>query len=213
MKTRSAHPQASASGVEASAEPGDKPAGQGWFIAAAVFATLHAAPSLYWASGGRALVWTIGDWAVEIAAKFPVAASLGLLAVGLAKLAAGAIPLLNNYGVLPGRRIWERVILVGSSLLTLYGLANTVVGGMALLGWFGPLQESNRRALMGHVYLWDPPVCHVGVVPHRWHHQANAFPSQLQTPELGDPSNVESPRALHLDPRRQRAQGLYGHLA
>lgn len=31
-----------------------------------------------------------------------------------------------------------------------------MVGGLALLGFFGPLEESNRRALMGHVFLWDP---------------------------------------------------------
>lgn len=133
-----------------------RPVGIGWYYAAAGFAVLHAAPSLYWAAGGRALVWTIGDWATELATRYPVGASLALLMVALAKVTAGAVPILNSYGVLPARRVWQRIILIGSVLLAAYGAANTLFGGLAMLGWFGPLSESNRRALMGHVYLWDP---------------------------------------------------------
>lgn len=130
--------------------------GRGWYWLAAVFAALHSVPSLYWAAGGRAFVWTVGDWAADLAARYPAWASLGLLMVALAKLTAGAVPIANSYGMLPGQRTWQRIILGGSILLTLYGGANTLVGGLALLGWFGPLAESNRRALMGHVFCWDP---------------------------------------------------------
>lgn len=135
---------------------GTWPSGSNWLGAAAVIAALDALPSLYWALGGTAFVWTVGDWAVDLWNRNPVLASAGLFLVAAVKVIAGAVPLLNARRKLPWPRFWDRLITGGAGLLMLYGAANTVVGGLALLGFFGPLEESNRRALMGHVFLWDP---------------------------------------------------------
>ncbi len=129
---------------------------RGWLWAAGVCALMHAAPSLYWATGGRAFVWTIGDWAANLATAQPLLVSVALVVVAAVKVLGGAIPILNSYGFLPGQRIWQKLILVGGAFLTLYGGANTLFGGLALLGWFGPLTVSGEHALMGHVFLWDP---------------------------------------------------------
>lgn len=130
--------------------------GRGWLWAAGVCALIHAAPSMYWATGGRAFVWTIGDWAADLATAQPLLVSVALVIVAAVKVLGGAIPILNSYGFLPGQRIWQKLILAGGAFLTLYGGANTLFGGLALLGWFGPLTASGERALMGHVFLWDP---------------------------------------------------------
>ena len=66
--------------------PGKWPVGTRWLVAAAGVAGLDALPSLYWASGGTALAWTIGDWAVEAWNRNPLLASAGLFLVAAVKL-------------------------------------------------------------------------------------------------------------------------------
>lgn len=79
------------------------------FWAAAVFGSVHAAASAYWALGGRWLLATVGSWAVDIAASAPLLSALALGAVALAKLAAAGVPLLVEYGRLRAARFWRGV--------------------------------------------------------------------------------------------------------
>lgn len=125
-------------------------------VAACVVAVAHALPSLYWAAGGRALAWTLGDWALQWQREHPVAAALTLTLIGLAKLAGGAVPLLNRAGRLPWPGLWLGASWAGAVVLVLYGAANVLVGGAVLVGWLGDPATTDRAAVAGHVLLWDP---------------------------------------------------------
>lgn len=98
---------------------GSWPPGSKWLAAGAVIAALDALPSLYWALGGTAFVWTVGDWAVDLWNRNPVLASAGLFLVAAVKVIAGAVPLLNARPKLPWPRFWDRLITGGAGLLML----------------------------------------------------------------------------------------------
>jgi len=124
--------------------------------AAALAGTLHAAFSLYWATGGTWLLDTVGDWAVRLTAEQPVAAGLGLGALGAAKLAAAWIPVLVAEGRLGGRRPWRRVSWFGGGALVLYGGANTAIALTVVSGLVRPEGGYDSAAMLGHAALWDP---------------------------------------------------------
>ncbi|GGH50973.1 hypothetical protein GCM10010921_30110 [Microbacterium album] len=122
---------------------------------AAVVGTVHGAWSLYWAFGGRALLDTVGQWAVQAVDDEPALAFAVLLGVGILKLLAAWIPLLSERGHLPGRPLWRLVAWVGGPALVLYGLLNAAVAGAVLLGWTGTPAD-DRPGLIGHALIWDP---------------------------------------------------------
>lgn len=125
------------------------------FWVAALLGTLHAAWSAYWAFGGRVLLDTVGQWAVDAADSGSLAVSAGLLAIAIAKLAGAWIPLLAETGRIPGRRGWRFLSWIGGPALILYGGVNAIAASLALWGWIDT-EIVDRRAMIGHAYLWDP---------------------------------------------------------
>ena len=84
-----------------------------WLAAGA--GLLHAAASVYWAVGGRWLLASVGQWAVELATTAPGRAGVVLGAVALAKALAALIPVAVAYGRVPWPRLWRTISWVGGS--------------------------------------------------------------------------------------------------
>jgi hypothetical protein len=124
--------------------------------AAAVAGLIHAVFSLYWALGGRWLLRTLGEWAVDNAREAPVAAGLLLATVAAVKCAVAIIPLLASKGLLPRPRVWRGLAWLAAIVLTVYGAVNSVVGWLVLGGATRPEGGFDRQAMIGHAYLWDP---------------------------------------------------------
>lgn len=125
----------------------------GWAACAA--GTVHAAFSLYWAFGGRWLLSTVGNSAVDYAARAPLEAGLLLGTVGIVKLLAAATPVAVIYGQVPWPRFWRAVCWIGGMFLVLYGAANTAAGAAVLAGVIRPA-DGYDAAMIGHSLLWDP---------------------------------------------------------
>lgn len=131
--------------------------GERLLLGAAACAFAHAVPSLYWATGGTLGMDSLGAWAPAWRAESPRLVAVALIGIFLVKAAAGLVPLLATRRLIPWPRWWRALSWAGASVLTLYGAANVVVGGLALSGIIdGPAGESARTALTGHVLLWDP---------------------------------------------------------
>lgn len=117
---------------------------------------LHAASSFYWALGGRWLLPTVGEWAVEMAEHSPREAALSLGAIGFVKATAAVVPVLVAAGRFPWARFWRGACWVGGSALALYGGLHVVVSGAVLLGVIRPDGGYNAEAMIGHALLWGP---------------------------------------------------------
>lgn len=118
--------------------------------------TLHAAASLYWALGGKWLLATVGQWAVDLSAESPLAAGLALGCIAVIKLLAAGIPVGVAYGRIRGARFWRAVSWAGGLLLIAYGGTNTIVSGAVLAGLIRPEGGYDPAAITGHALLWDP---------------------------------------------------------
>ena len=125
-------------------------------MGAAVVGLVHAGFSAYWALGGRFLLDTVGQWAVDLADRSPGVTAVGLGAVAVAKAAGAVVPLLVEARRLPGRRVWRALAWVGGVVLVLYGGANIVVAWLVLRGVVEPEGGYDERAMLGHAALWDP---------------------------------------------------------
>jgi hypothetical protein len=125
-----------------------------WVAGAA--GVLHAAASLYWALGGRWLLATVGQWAVDLSTRAPLSAGIVLGLVALVKLLAAMVPIGVTYGRVPWRRFWRAVSWAGGLLLVVYGGINTVVSTAVLGGLIRPDGGFDPVAMRGHAYLWDP---------------------------------------------------------
>ena len=122
----------------------------------ALLALLYVGVSAYWTLGGTALPSTIGGPLEELA-RHPTAAAVALgAAVAAAELAGVGLSLALVQGW--GRRLPQRLLgwaaTAAASVLTIYGGLLVVVGGLALLGVFGP-PPSDPAALRWHVMVWD----------------------------------------------------------
>lgn len=126
-------------------------------LGAACVGLVHAAFSLYWAAGGRRLLSTVGQWAVNAADDAPLASGLVLGAVATVKLVVAVVPVLATRGTvrLP-RRLWRPISWLAATVLTAYGALNSVVAWLVLSGVMEPAGGYDREAMIGHAYLWDP---------------------------------------------------------
>jgi hypothetical protein len=124
--------------------------------AAALVGLVHAGFSAYWAAGGDWLLDTVGQWAVDLAARSPGVTALGLGAVALAKAAGAVVPVMSETGRIGGRRPWRALGWLGGLVLILYGCANSVVAWLVLAGVIEPEGGYDERAMLGHAALWDP---------------------------------------------------------
>lgn len=126
------------------------------FLAAGVVGIAHALPSLYWASGGTALVSTLGDWAGRWQRESPGEVAVVLSLVFVVKLAGAAVPLINQCGLLPAPALWRGLSWCGAAVLVAYGTINVVVAIAALTGLIGSAEAIDTAGLVGHAFVWDP---------------------------------------------------------
>jgi Protein of unknown function (DUF3995) len=120
-----------------------------------VLAWLYALVSAYWTAGGTRLLSTVGGQVEELARRGGTAAlGVGVLTV-LLKVAGGVLglALVRPWGRRLPRRPLRVVALAAGGLLTLYGGANVLLGGLGLLGVFGTPDDPG--ALRWHVGVWD----------------------------------------------------------
>ncbi|MCQ1946026.1 MULTISPECIES: DUF3995 domain-containing protein [unclassified Arthrobacter] len=117
---------------------------------------LHAGFSFYWALGGRWLLDTVGQWAVQESTEAPLRTGVLLGAVAAFKAAAALIPAAAAYGRVPKPGLWRTLSWIGAVVLVLYGGANTVVSNAVLAGLIRPDTGYDRMATIGHAWLWDP---------------------------------------------------------
>jgi len=128
--------------------------GLAWAVAAA--GAVHAAFSLFWALGGRWLLATVGQWAVDLSVERPLASGIVLGLVAVMKFAGAAVPVGVAYGRVPWPRLWRGVSWVGGVLLVAYGGVNTLAGLAVLAGLIQPEGGYDLQAMRGHAVLWDP---------------------------------------------------------
>lgn len=116
---------------------------------------MHGLFSLYWASGGRWLLDTVGEWAIDLAESGNRAVLLGLGVLGVLKVLAAWLPLVVAAGAGRRRRGRRALGWVGAVGLTAYGLVNTVTA-LAVLAGLINVVGTDRLGQMGHAFLWDP---------------------------------------------------------
>ncbi|HST97006.1 MAG TPA: DUF3995 domain-containing protein [Geodermatophilus sp.] len=123
---------------------------------AAVLATLSAAVSAYWLTGGTWLLSTVGGVVEEEGRQGGAAVTAGLALVVLGKLAVAVLVLALAHP--PAGHRLQRVVgttaMLTGGVLTLYGGALVAVGAVALTGVLG--EPADPTALRWHVLLWDP---------------------------------------------------------
>jgi multisubunit Na+/H+ antiporter MnhB subunit len=123
---------------------------------AAIVGVIHAAFSLFWALGGRWLLPTVGQWAVDYAREAPLTTGILLSFVAGMKCAVAITPLLASQGRLPHPRIWRGLAWIAALVLTGYGAVNSIVAWLVLGGVLRPEGGFDRQSMNGHAYLWDP---------------------------------------------------------
>ncbi len=124
------------------------------YLGTVLFGGLHALASLYWGLGGRWLLETIGQGAIELRDEGQWWVFLMLLLVASVKVAGVLVPIANARGLLPRPRLWRVLSWLGAVGLIVYGGTNTLLAHLALTGRFGEVDD--RQAMVGHAYLWDP---------------------------------------------------------
>ncbi len=138
--------------------PAPIPPRRAWPAYAAVaLAFASAAVSLYWTTGGTALLDALGGPFERLARDRSMAALALGIAVILVKVAGGllALALVRPWGSLVGRR-W--LLLAGgaaSVVLVLYGGSAVIVGGLVLGDVINPSGSLDEHALRWHVFVWD----------------------------------------------------------
>lgn len=123
---------------------------------AALAGLVHAGFSLYWGLGGRWLLATVGQWAVDLARDAPVTAGLVLVLVAALKAAVAVVPLLATRRQLPFPGVLRAVSWLAALVLALYGGLNSVVAWLVLSGVLRPAGGYDHQAMVGHGFLWDP---------------------------------------------------------
>lgn len=131
--------------------------------AAAAWAFVFAAVSVYWAAGGTAGVNTLGGDIGALAANPPPGFVALLWAIAVLKVLGGllALALVQPWGRALSRRLLRAVAGAGGVGLLLYGVIPGVVNGLMLAGVLHLSASAHWTAaewttLRWHVLLWDP---------------------------------------------------------
>lgn len=131
-------------------------------VAALVLGLGHAAVSAYWASGGSALLDTVGGslerWGREREPGLVAALWLIVVAKVVVALAAPALAGVGDRRLPSWTRGQVARILgwIAAIVLVLYGGALTLVGLLVEGGVLEVASDADHRALAWHTYLWDP---------------------------------------------------------
>ena len=126
-------------------------------LVAAGLASASAAVSIYWGVGGTGLIDTVGGAVERLARRGGAGAVLLGRGAAAAKIVAGLAALAL---VLVPRSTRERrsVLSLGRLIgwvLTLYGLAQVIVGALVLTGGIHASLDTDQHALRWHVLVWD----------------------------------------------------------
>ena len=120
-------------------------------------AIASAAVSMFWTLGGTWLLDTLGGSIEALArTRSPGALALGM-ATSLAKIGAAllALALVRPWGRQVPDHVLEGANMFVSAVLVLWGGANVLVGGLAVVGAVSPADGLDQRALHWHVFVWD----------------------------------------------------------
>lgn len=131
--------------------PGRVP-GRAAFLAAAAFGIVHAGFSVYWAVGGKWLLWSLGSSLLE---SFEGWEWL-LFPIGIVKLVAAVTPFILAQQGWWRRRLSQSACWLGAAVLVVWGGLNTVVGNLVLAGVIQSGSGFDRLGMIGHAWLWDP---------------------------------------------------------
>ncbi|HEU5432280.1 MAG TPA: DUF3995 domain-containing protein [Thermomicrobiales bacterium] len=139
--------------AESKSRQGKRPAVAAWGAASWAFG--FAAVSFYWAAGGRIGVETIARQIERV----PLANDPRIVAAtGLAKVAAGGLPLALGWAR-PGSMGW-RLLRVAAAIVgggfALYGSANFVDHGLMVSGLRQTPDVLGATAARWHLLFWDP---------------------------------------------------------
>lgn len=124
----------------------------GGFAAASALGGIHAGFSIYWATGGTILTWSLGS---DVVASFQGREWL-LAPIGAIKLLAAVAPLALAFWDWPARRVVRSICWLGAVVLIVWGGVNTVVANLVLVGAIEPESGFDRPGMIGHAWLWDP---------------------------------------------------------
>lgn len=124
----------------------------GGFAAAGALGGIHAGFSIYWATGGTVLTWSLGS---DLVASFQGREWL-LAPIGAIKLLAAVAPLALAFCDWPARRVVRSVCWLGAGILIVWGGLNSVVANLILAGAIEPEAGFDRPGMIGHAWLWDP---------------------------------------------------------
>lgn len=118
----------------------------------------YAGISAYWASGGQALLETVGGVFEEAGRSKAEWVVAGLWVVVAVKVLAAALPISTlRWPPPPSWRHTVRALAwVAVATLTLYGLVLTVVDLLSMAGIIGGSTGKDELALTWHALLWDP---------------------------------------------------------
>jgi hypothetical protein len=125
-----------------------------------VLGVLYAAVSAYWASGGTALLATVGgvfqragrDGSVAVVAVVWLTVVLKLLAASLGILVVADGPRIG----LRRRRQLRKLSWLAASVLVAYGGVLSIIGWLIQIGVVSPAAHADHEALRWHAYVWDP---------------------------------------------------------
>lgn len=126
--------------------------------AAALWAGVFAAISLYWALGGTVGIDTVGGQIAELARSGDSSGVALAWAATLLKIAGVvyALALVQPWGRVFPRRLMLVAGWAGVALLVAYGLLNVGGGLLVATGLFDAPADVDRYALYWHLALWEP---------------------------------------------------------
>ncbi|MDP9487035.1 MAG: DUF3995 domain-containing protein [Actinomycetota bacterium] len=144
--------------------------------AACVLALLYALVSFYWAAGGTAGLSTIGGELEEMARDRDPGLVAIVLVTAFLKVAYGLLALAL---VRPswGRALPRWALLwaawAGAGLLSAYGGLLVAAQALVVAGFVGVAEPADRRALLWHLFVWDPWFLVMGLLlgVAVWHYQ------------------------------------------
>ena len=143
--------------------------------AVCVVALLYALVSFYWAAGGTTGLSTIGGELEQMArARDPGIVAIVLVTAFL-KVAYGllALALVRPFGRALPRWALLAAAWAGAGLLSAYGGLLVAVQALVAAGIVGVAEPADRRALLWHLFVWDPWFLVMGLLlgVAVWHYQ------------------------------------------
>ena len=133
-----------------------------WAWLALVLGMAHAGVSLYWASGGSALLETVGGDLATRGREGGAGVVLGLVVIAAVKASvavAGVLATRVPASGHPHRSRWgvlRPLTWVAAIVLVLYGGVLTCAGLLVQVGALQTPPDADHYALGWHAYFWDP---------------------------------------------------------